>query len=213
MAIQIQSTTGDVLGVDTAFKAARVSLRPPEVLSWNSIGAQTGAMTALAAAAPIFAFRNIAANPVMVRRVGIGWFSTVAFTAAQMTEFGLMVARNWTTSDTGGTAIALTGNNAKHRTSLVTPSSLDCRISTTAALTAGARTLDTNTLAQQAGWSIGSPMVVPASLNNLLAQDAGDYPLVLAQNEGFIIQNLLAMGAAGVVKAYVNVEFGEAASY
>ena len=47
----------------------------------------------------------------------------------------------------------------------------------------------------------------------LLEQDSGDYPLILAQNEGFIITNGIAMGAAGVINLHVNVEFAEASSY
>lgn len=70
MAIQTQGTTGNVMEVDTAFKAARMSLRPPEVLGWYSIGASTGGLSGVVAAGSIFSFRNIAANPIIVRRVG-----------------------------------------------------------------------------------------------------------------------------------------------
>ena len=212
MAIQTQGSTGNVLEVDTSFKAARATLRPHEALSWNSIGAQTGGITGLAAAAPIFAFRNISANPILVRRVGLGYVNITVFTVAQIVDFGLMVARNWTVSDSGGTAIALTGSNGKHRTSLGTPTSADCRIAAAAALTAGTRTLDANTLSQIGVWS-QSALSSLAAMDNLLKHDPSDYPLVLAQNEGVIIQNLTAMGAAGVGKLYVNFEFAEVAAY
>ena len=212
MAIQTQGSTGNVLEVDTSFKAARATLRPHEALAWNSIGAQTGGITGIAAAASIFSFRNISANPILVRRVGLGVINNVGFTTAQVVDFGLMVARNWTASDSGGTAIALTGNNGKHRTALGTPTSVDCRIATTAALTAGTRTLDANTLSQIGSWSANA-LASLAAMDNLLKHDASDYPLVLAQNEGFIIQNQTAFGAAGVCRAYVNMEFAEVTSY
>lgn len=55
-------------------------------------------------------------------------------------------------------------------------------------------------------------LLAPAQ-NNLLSHDAGDYPLVLAQNEGFNIMNLVAMGAAGVGTLYVNMELAEVTAY
>lgn len=215
MAIQTQGTTGNVMEVDTAFKAARISIRPVEVLGWNSLGASTGGLSAVAAAASIFSFRNISANPIIMRRVGLTNITSPGFTAAQFLDFGLLVARNWTASDTGGTAIALTGNNAKHRTSLVTPTSIDCRIATTTGLTAGTRTLDANPMSQVGTLAAAATAGVnlPGGLSNLLSHDAGDYPLVLAQNEGFIIQNITLMGAGGGGKIYVNMEFAEAVSY
>jgi hypothetical protein len=53
MAIQLQNTTGTVMEVDTAFKAARASLRPSESLGWNSIGAQSGLVAGLGVLSPI----------------------------------------------------------------------------------------------------------------------------------------------------------------
>jgi hypothetical protein len=149
----------------------------------------------------------------MVRRVGVGFITTTAFTTAQQVDYGLMVARSFTASDTGGTAITITGNNCKHRTSLATPTSLDMRISSTGALTAGTKTLDTNHLAQIGQWSGAAGAALQPAQNNLLSHDTGDYPLILAQNEGINVMNLTAMGAAGVIKAYVNIELAEASSY
>ena len=215
MAIQTQGTTGNIMEVDTTFKAARMTLRPAEVLGWHSIGAQSGLVTGVAANGALFSLRNIAANPIMVRRIGIGFTITTGFTAAQTLDWGLNIARAFTASDTGGTAVALTGSNTKHRTSLATPTSLDCRIATTAALTAGTKTLDTNTMSQINAYAIaaGAGAAMPASLSNLFGHDAGDYPLILAQNEGLNILNLTAMGAAGVGKFYVNMELAEVTSY
>jgi hypothetical protein len=211
--IQSGSAAGTALLVDPNFGAARVTMRPMDTLGWNSVGVPTGAVTGLAAGAAIFSFRNISANPVLVRRVGVGFVTTTAFTASQLVSFGLVVARNFTASDSGGTAVTLTGSNAKHRTTLSTPTSLDCRVSTTAALTAGTRTLDANNLAVAAGWSGTAGTIIVPALNNLLSHDTGDYPLVLAQNEGLIIANLTAMGAAGVGVATVAIEFAEASAF
>jgi len=214
MAISLQNLAGtNVLEVDGAFKAARVSLRPLEALGWNSVGAKSSGLTSIAAAAPLFSFRNMSANPILVRRAGVGFITTTAFTAPQAVDFGLQVARAFTVSDTGGTPIALTGNNGKHRTSLATSSSIDCRIAASAALVAGSKTLDANHLGMVAGYSAGVGVTITPAPDNLFQHDAGDYPLVLAQNEGFNITNLTAIATGGGGLLFVNFEFAEAASY
>ena len=205
-------STGVGLEIDTAFKAARASLRPMDGLSWMLVAGRSGALTGATANSALFSFRNLSANPVIVRRVGIGFVCTTAFTAAQELAWGLKVARAFTASDTGGTQIALTGNNCKARTSLALPSSTDCRISSSGALTAGTKVLDTNDLGV-AGAYAGAVGASVMANNNLLSPETGAYPLVLAQNEGFNIMNLVAMGAGGVGTIYVNVELVEAAAY
>jgi hypothetical protein len=213
MALQLQGFSGVIDEVDATFRARRVTIRPPEVLSWISVGASSGALTGAAANSAVFSLRNIGTNLLIVRRVGVGFITTTAFTTAQIVDYGLMVARSFTVSDSGGTAITITGNNCKHRTSLATPSSLDCRISSTAALGAGTKTLDSNHLSQVGQWSGAAGAALQPAPNNLSSQDTGDYPVVLAQNEGINVMNLTAMGAAGVIKLYVNIEFAEATSY
>lgn len=211
----IESTTGTVMSVDPAFGAARVSVRPPETTSWLSLGLQTGALAGVATGTTglIFSLRNASANPIMVRRVGVGFITTTAFTAAQMIGFGLIVGRNWSVADSGGSALTLTGNNAKHRSSMGNLTSVDARLSTTAALTSGTKTLDGNTLGQAAGWSGGQGTTIAPALSNLFGHDSEDYPIIIGQNEGISIQNLTAMGAGGVGVAIVNLEFAEMVAF
>jgi hypothetical protein len=124
----------------------------------------------------------------------------------------LSVARGFTASDTAGTAIAFAGNNAKHRSSEGTLTSVDCRISSTVALTAGTKTLDTNSIGIASGWSGAAGQTIVLS-SNLLSHDPEDLPLVLGQNEGFNVLNLTAMGAAGVGVLTVSMELAEVLSY
>ncbi len=212
MSVKIVDTLGtNELKIDASHNAARTSLRADEALTWISVGANSGALTGVAAAGPIFTLRNIGSNLLVVRRVTIGYVTTTAFTAAQGLAYQAFVARGFTASDSGGTAIVITGNQNKMRTSLATPTNLDMRIASTGALTAGTRTLDTVAL----GIVGGGSSAVGASLSpqNLLQHDAGDYPLVLANNEGLVIANTILMGAAGVIQLHVNVEFAEMSSY
>lgn len=209
----LEGPSGSIQEVNDYFKSARVSIYPLKTLGWNSLGVKSGAVTGVAANGAVFSFRNISANPVIVRRVGIGCVTTTAFTTAQVVDYGIFFARAFTASDTAQTAVAITGNNTKHRTSLATPTSLDVRVSNTGAITAGTRTLDTNALGNVAAWSGGQGQGLNLSPDNLVSQSSGDYPLVFVQNEGFVIANLTAMGAAGVVNLYVNIEFCEVENY
>lgn len=215
MAVIEGATTGALAEVDPLFDAMRVSLRPMEANGWLSIAAMSGAVTAIAANAAVFSFRNISANPVAVRRVGLGFICTTGFTAAQQLNWGLKVARAFTASDTVGTAIALVANNGKLRTSHNTFTSVDCRISAAAALGAGTKVLDTNDLGIAGAYAPAATagvLLAPQS-SNLLSHDAGDHPLILAQNEGFNIMNLTLMGAVGVGTLYVNLELAEVVTY
>jgi len=211
---QIQgSTPANIAEVDPTFKSVRVTIRPSEVLAWNSVSGRSGALTGVAAGAAVFSLRNLSSNLIIVRRVGVGFITTTAFTTAQEMSYALFVERAFTVSDSGQTAIAVTGSNTKHRTSLGTPTSLDCRISSTAALTAGTKTADANALSVVGGWAGGVGQGITPSINNLFTHDTGDYPLVLHQNEGLNIVNAVAMGAAGVGSFYANLEFAEVATY
>ncbi len=54
--------------------------------------------------------------------------------------------------------------------------------------------------------------IVPVQ-NNLWDQYTGDQFIVLAPNEGLAIANLTAMGSAGVVRFYFNIEFATASAF
>ena len=212
MSVKLVDTAGiNELKIDTSHNAGRASIRPDEALTWISVGATSGALTGVAATAPVFSLRNIGANVLVVRRITVSFITTTAFTAAQGLGYSLSFARSFSASDSGGNAIAITGSQNKMRTSLATPTNLDCRISTTAALTAGTRTLDTVALGIAGGSSTGVGTSMP--MTTLVQHDAGDYPIVLANNEGLVIANNIAMGAAGVVNLYINIEFAEATAY
>lgn len=217
MSIQIAGVNGTTIAeVDPGFKAQRASLRPMDSLGWNSLGAFTGAVTVLGAGGAIFSFRNISANPIAVRRVGVGHVLTTGFTAAQQLQLQLFAVRAWSVSDSGGTGVSITGSNGKHRTSLAPPANVDCRVAITGAITPSAsRTVDANALAVLGYYAAATTagVVLPSANNNLFQQDAGDHPLILAQNEGFLISNGIVHGAGGVGTFNVNIEFAELAEY
>ncbi len=203
--------------VDPTMTAARVTMRPSELLGAYELGLVSGNLSGVVAAATVFSFRWAPAtstNLCLIRRVEIGFSTITAFTTAQSLQYSLQVARQWTANDTGGLSAAFTQTNtAKFRTTMPTSAFAgggQIMIANTGANTAGTRTLDTQAMAFVNGSStaIGTTM-----LNTpIIQQQTGDYPLILATNEGFIINNVQTMGGAGVINLFVNVEWFELAA-
>lgn len=177
-------------------------------MSSGTIGAGASANS------PVFSFRygGSGGNVAVVRRVNITVAGTATAFAAGTGIFEMYAARSFTASDTGGTAGTLTGNNSKLRTSFPTTQLADFRISSTAALSAGTRTLDSNPLAS-VNVAVGT-----STSAQLLGQtvfyepgQAGDYPLILAANEGFVIQ--ATVPATGTWSIQVRVDWEEYSAY
>lgn len=211
MAIQTQGFSGVVQEVDTTFRAGRSTLRSAEAINWSRVGGTSGLLTVVAAAGPVFSFRNTGANPILVDLAQVAFVTTTAFTTAQSLQYQMFKASSFTASDTGGTALYTAGQNKLRNSQTNITSAPDIRISTTAALTAGTRTLETVPIAVASGTSttVGTGM----TLQDLFRSSPGEYPLVLAQNEGFIIANGQTMGAAGVINLQVNIRFAEVTAY
>jgi hypothetical protein len=213
MAVIEGGLSGALQEVDPTFLASRVSERPVPARSWISVGARSGPITALAANVPILSLRNLSTNLLLVRRIGFGFVTTTAFTAAQLVDAALYFARAFSASDSGGNAITLVGDQSNHRTSLAAPTSIDLRISNSAALTPGTRVLDTIALARLGKWSASVGDGIDVVADNLIKHGPGSYPLVLAQNEGLVLESGEALGAAGVLRMYVNLEIAEVSTY
>lgn len=218
--IQIVGNTNNTTAVEveTNTNALRTVVRPDD---YGSLGiyhqgannGTTAMAAALAAASPIFSFRwGNASNIAVVKRVLFEMGSGGTGFAAGSAQFNMFAARSFTASDTGGTSILPATNGNKLRTSMGTTLLTDLRISATATLTAGTRTLDTNPLA-----SITVPISATASTqfvpvkSTLFDQRVAEYPLVLAQNEGFVIQ--ATVPGTGTWFFGVQITWEELASY
>lgn len=174
--------------------------------------APSGNMTGIIANAPVFSLRNTGTNIMLIHRLNMAINVTTGFTTQQVLGYAAYRASNFTTSDSGGVTSFVAGAN-KHRVSMPSWSSApDIRAAGANALTSGTRALDTNpigiTLFTGIGGSINAYPNQP-----LFSSDPGDYPFVLRQNEGIVVSNLYAMGAAGVVTASFNLEYSEHSSY
>lgn len=191
--------------------------------------ASTGAVTTIAArtatAGHLFAFRwapaSLTTYNAYVRYVGVKFTLTTAYGSAQETGIDMIVARSYTASHTGATAIDMGSSVATNKyataqnTSLAGVSGL-CRIADTGALTAGTQTLDANPIGILSDWSGAVGDTIPRSTSGassgfgaLWDARSSGFPLVLADDEGFVLRNLILMGATGVGRWDICVEWDE----
>ena len=212
MAIIQSGADSTLLTVDPTMRAARVVMKPDEMTGSYQLATVSGGTTGIAAGGTLFSFRYSPGTSAVaiVKRVSIG-FVTTAFTTAGQHSFGLYAARNFTGSDSGGTGTTLSGNNNKYRTSFSTTGVADLRISTTAALTVGSRTVDTNPLGLINFYE--SAVGTSLTQTELMNYDISDYPLVLVNNEGFVINNVTVYPVSNVGTLIVNVEWFETSAY
>lgn len=218
MAFTLAGNGGTVAEVGgTGFRALRVEQRPldPGALGVYRKSLLSGTMAAgLAANAEVFQFRwSDATRLCAVQKVILDGLSgsATAF-AAGFGKVDLVPARSWSADGSGGTAGTITGNNGKLRTSFGTTLLGATRISSTAALTAGTKTLDTDPIGQL---SLSFGIVVSVQYANqvvLFGEDIGPtHPLVLAQNEGFVLR--ATVPATGTWQFGVTVHWTEVTAY
>jgi len=218
MAIQLQGNTGTVAEVDgTNYRAVRATLRPIDYGSFGSyrMAQLSGTMAAgLAANSEIFQFRWADATRLcIVTSVifdGLSGSST-AFTAG-LGKVDMLVARSWTADGSGGTAATITGNNAKQRSSMGTTLLGASRIASTAALTAGTKTLDTQAIGQYSTTfgTVANVQAIP-QCDLFHIDPGGESPLILAQNEGFVVR--ATVPATGTWQFGVTVCWTEVTAY
>lgn len=211
MAIQIQGNGGTVAEVDgTIWRAARVTDRPVEYGAGGFYSATISGATAAApaAGANLVSFRWTSATLLaLIRFIEIQINVSTASTVGLPT-LAAYVARAFTASDTGGTAVTLTGNNNKKRTSMATSAVGDFRFATAGVLTAGTRTLDSNPIV-----NVNVPLALGSNLVKSFNIDGpGDHPIVLATNEGIVLQNVVAI-TTGVYQYTVRIDWAEVPSF
>ena len=235
MALQIQGYNNTVAEVDgTSFRALRTTARPIDYtgLGHYQLAMNSGILTAgLATGGAVFVFRWLPSDTsklAVVNYISLQFQALTLFTAATLTDFGFdaFVGRGWTVGPTIGThtAAVLTGNNAKCRTSMATSQQITTNqviVSGTGAITVGTVTLDANPFANSIGdgqrvnpatgteeQRVNDPTLIysPSAGN-------GEHPLVLANQEGFILRNRTVWPAVGTGIVAVQVHWAEVTAY
>ena len=201
MAVIECGVSGALAGVGAESMSPMHTLRAPIPVGSGGAyraGLTSGTMAAsLAANAEIFQFRYVtaASRLGLVYKVSISAAANVAATAAALLSFKMAAARGWTGAGSAGTRVTFTGNNNKLRTSLATSEVNDVGISTTTGLGAGTKTIDAQDLGG-VGFAVSTAAITTQVDLNLVPKTAlldadgeGQYPLVCANQEGFIIRN------------------------
>lgn len=186
----------------------RAGLHPLNALGYYALGG-TVAYTATTQNGIIFSFRwGDATRLAVILRVDVNVLCT-AFTTAGIVERQLILVRSFSASDTGGTALTPSSSNNKLRTSQGTSLATDIRIG--GFLSAGTGTADANPISQTATWMAAVGVLIPQTeLWN--AANGVQYPIVLAQNEGFRVR-LGAAETASTRQTFVRVVWAEVAAY
>jgi hypothetical protein len=152
-----------------------------------------------------------------VRYVGVKFMLTTAFGTDQEMGFGMRIARGYTASHTGATAVDVGGTvtgTGKRYTNQAASLLTSMRIADTGALTAGTHTLDANPVAVQSFFAetVGDEFPSWESGNGYAtlwdSRESGDH-LEFDNDEGFIISNEVAMGATGVGNFLLCVDWDE----
>ena len=164
-----------------------------------AVAVQTGAIAAGASAdSEVMQFRwDTSGKLAIITEVTVtGMRATTAFAVGVIT-LKATIARAYTVNGSGGTALGFTGDNAALRTNMADSAVSDFRIATTAALTAGTAVLEDNDIGQitthsSGGFSAATPIIGSIYLptTTLFRADIqnGQYPLVLASDEGFVVR-------------------------
>lgn len=172
-----------------------------------------------AANSRLFSFRNNHANNFMIpTRLVIKWLQTALHTAAIEDSLDVFKVTAFTVLDTTNT---VTPTASRKRTSMnAAPGNADIRGLTiagvAAGMTGGTLTKDGGTVGQLPQWLLGAQPtagVVPFLLIDNFDDVNGTHPFVFIQNEGFIIENRVLLGAAAGSTVYIDFSWCEAVGY
>lgn len=221
---QPQGFSGVIQEVDPTSRAAHVTVRAPDhnslgCYSWGQLGGIIPA--ALAANSEIVQFRwSDATRIALIRKIRISASVTTTFFAAGVpVQLDLVKATGWTAVGTGGTRPAVAAL-LKKRTGGMGNSLLAANnigIITTAALGAGTKTLEGVPLAAivAAGpitASLNGTIIPPGTIMFEAEVGDGEYPLILGQDEGFVIRSV-AVPATGTWQIAIQVDWCELSTY
>lgn len=213
--------------VDPTGAALRASLKPLEYAYPGAMGGHYrvalpltgGITTSIAANSPLVAFRwapTTAGMLAVIKRIAVQFgVKTVGSSAAIIVAMDVIRATAFTVQDTAGTSVTF-NLTQKLRSSVGNAQATIQYANGTVALTAGTRTLDAAAFgATLIDEQPAAGVVRSLSVTELYREDSqAPHPLVLANQEGFIIRNIAAWTSTSlVVDVFVNLEWAETMQY
>lgn len=170
----------------------------------------------------LFTLRNIhATNLIVVHKVRAEWIQVGAHTAAILSSLDIYKLTGYSVTPTTGTVTPVLSKLRTSYATLVDGTDLAVRGVTVAGaaagMTGGTLVKDTAPLMQVGLWLLaavptaGPSPAVDASYRPDVA--SGEAPLVLAQNEGFLVENRVLLGAAAGSAISFDIDFSVVAAY
>ncbi len=220
--IQIISNGGLILAGREEARSPIQIARVPHGGNFYRFSGFTGTIAAaLAANSEVFQFRFLSGTKTfaLVWKVIFDGLGIVAVaTAAGPLGFQLVPARAWTAAGSGGTRIAVSGDNLQMETAIGNSQLNDMGIATTGALTAGTKTLDANAQGQAIGGVGTGAVTIYGPTSFIMPQPLFDsaesgMPMVFANQEGFIIKTTHVGPAALTYVAGFTVQWSEVTAF
>lgn len=171
-----------------------------------------------AANARLFELRNThATNLIVVTRLLIKWLQTGVHTAAIEDSLDVYKATSFSAVDTTNTVTPTV--SSKRSTMATAPGGAAIRGVTVAGaaagMTGGTLTKDGGSVSQLPKWLLAAQPTAGAiepSVLDALDDVNGTHPFVFVQNEGFIIENRVLLGAAAASVVYFDCSYAEIAT-
>lgn len=224
MPIQLQGNGGTVAEVDgTSFRAQRVTVRP---IDYNALGHYRVNHRCLlantqAANSRLFEVRNThASNLIVPTRLVLKWIQTGTHTAAIEDSLDVFKVTGFSAVDTTNTVTPVP--SVKRTTGMTVPASSIAAIrgvtvaGAAAGMTGGTLTKDSSSIGQLPQWLLAAlptaGTIVVQFIDNFDDVN-GTHPFVFAQNEGFIIENRVLLGAAAASSVYIDFSWAEVSAY
>lgn len=168
----------------------------------------TGLATGLAANASLLAAQWTNATFAMrLRAVEVDLLVTAGFTAAQEVGVDVIVARSWTVAPSGATAGVLTNNKKVGLDAAMKLAAV--QVAGAGGVTNGTLTIDPNPIGAAkvlAGAGVAGPLM---SKSWRFDADERNEPIIFQANEGLLVRTIDAMGAGGVVRGIITLEWDE----
>lgn len=177
------------------------------------VSMKSGSLTIAAASGTLFSMLwTNTAKRCLVWRFNWHWSILTAFGAAQEIRHSLYIARGTTVANSGGAAATLTTTNGLlDSLGSVTSVMGDMRMCTTAELTEGTTTRDAQSIATRSMW-VSNALII-GNLSPYFDYRYGDTmsinPITLRAGEQLELVNDIVMGATGVMRLVVEVEWSE----
>lgn len=222
MPIQIQGNGGTVAEVDgTTFRAQRVVQKPLDygALGHYRVNHRTVLVATQAANSRLFELRNASTNLIVVTRLLLRWFQTANHTAAIEDSLDVFKVTGFTVLDTTNT---VTPVPSVKRTTGMTGSPGNAQIrgvtvaGAAAGMTGGTLTKDSSSIGQLPKFLLATvPTAGPIipELLDVFDDVNGTHPFVFAQNEGFIVENRVLLGAAAGSSVYIDCSYAEVTAF